>query len=472
MKGLAGGTALLLTVAALLSTTASAARADGAPAGADLHVAQSLGKRELTVVLRRVDGVPGPLRVDVVTHAGNPPGQLRLRLASTEVNTTASETTVRLGSTPGAYGGTLRVERPGPQELVLDDGSSVASIPFVVPVTVLSPAEEMAYVGFAAAGLLLAVALAAAVLARRSWLVAVPTAGVVAALAVAVTAAVLSASTPAPPVPGEDLDATVAAVLDPYSVAHPPPGQATRPPVTMLARPEQTEDGTVDLALSFSDSGSGQPVDDFLVHDSAFVHLLVVTPSMALRHVHPVRVAPGEYRVHLADVEPGHYALAAEVVRRGGGGQLLRSPTGFDIAGAAATGPGPHVGDVPEIDVSVTGVRAGEPTTIVARFGDQADLQPWLGMVGHLIAVGPLPYGSTTAVERAPVLAHVHAMTPRTPRAERPDETVAAYGPAASFTHTFPLPGRYQVWVQAQRHYTLLTVPVLLDIVPGPVSGR
>lgn len=50
--------------------------------------------------------------------------------------------------------------------------------------------------------------------------------------------------------------------------------------------------------------------------------------------------------------------------------------------------------------------------------------------------------------------------------------TVAAYGPAVSFTHTFPLPGRYQVWVQAQRHYTLLTVPVLLDIVPGPVSGR
>jgi hypothetical protein len=55
--------------------------------------------------------------------------------------------------------------------------------------------------------------------------------------------------------------------------------------------------------------------------------------------------------------------------------------------------------------------------------------------------------------------------------AGRPDETVAAYGPEASFTHTFPLPGRYQVWVQAQRSYTLLTVPVLLDVAAGPVAA-
>lgn len=107
------------------------------------------------------------------------------------------------------------MERPGPHGLVLHDGSSVASVPFVVPVTVMSPAEEIAYLGFAAAGLLLAVALAMGVLARRSWAVMVPAAGVVAALAVAVAAAVLSASTPAPPVPGEDVDATVAAVLAP-----------------------------------------------------------------------------------------------------------------------------------------------------------------------------------------------------------------------------------------------------------------
>ncbi|MCS7477912.1 hypothetical protein ACFFQW_41350 [Umezawaea endophytica] len=458
------GTAVLLLVTAFLSTPA--ALADGPAAGADLHVAQSLGARELTVVLRRVDGVPGPLRVDVVTHAGTVPGSLRLRLASAGV----SETTVALGATPGVHGGTVEVGRPGPHELVLDDGTATASIPFVVPVSVLSPAERATYAGFAAAGLLLALALVAALRARRGWVVVVPTAGFGAVLAVAVTAAVLSASTPAPPVPGEYVDATVDAVLDPYSLAHPALGQATRPPATMLVRPTKAGDG-VDLVLSFTDSASGRPVDDLLVHDSAFVHLLVVTPSLGLRHLHPVRVGPGEYRVHVADTEPGHYALAAEVSRRGGGVQLLRSPTGFDVDGQA-----PPVQDAAATQVDVSNARSGEPTTIVARFGDRADLQPWLGMVGHLIAVGPLPDdASTAAVERAPLWAHVHAMAPARRSADReaPDETVAAYGPEASFTHTFPLPGRYRVWVQAQRDYELLTVPVWVDVAAGTTaSGR
>jgi hypothetical protein len=50
---------------------------------------------------------------------------------------------------------------------------------------------------------------------------------------------------------------------------------------------------------------------------------------------------------------------------------------------------------------------------------------------------------------------------------ERPDETVAAYGPEVSFTHSFPVPGRYQVWVQAERGYALTTVPFTLDIAAG-----
>ncbi|MET1073422.1 MAG: hypothetical protein ABWY11_12315, partial [Umezawaea sp.] len=45
------------------------ASADGAPDGADVQVAQTLGARELTVVIRRVEPVPGPVHVEVVTHA-------------------------------------------------------------------------------------------------------------------------------------------------------------------------------------------------------------------------------------------------------------------------------------------------------------------------------------------------------------------------------------------------------------------
>lgn len=478
------GAAVLLAVAVLLITGGAPALADGPSAGADVHVAQTLGERELTVTLRRVDGVPGPLRVDVVTHTGSPAGQLGLELVPTGVSTApaedggVSEAVVQLGAAPGTYGATLDVERAGPHELIVDDGTRTASIPFVVPVTVLSPAEEATYGGFAAAGLFLALALVAAVTVRHTWVAVVPAAGLVASLAVAVSAALLSASTPAPPVPGDDVDASEASVLDPYSVAHLTSAQASRPPVTLVTTSEASGTGAVDLVLSLTDGASGQPVDDLLVQHDAFVHLVVVAPSTALHHVHPVRVAPGEYRVRLATAEPGHYAVAAEVARRGGGIQQLRSS--FDVgqaaaASAPATQPaaepaGPGVRDVAgtRAEVSVTGARSSEPTTVTVRFGDDADLQPWLGMVGHLFAVGPLPEDATATpapLESAPVWVHAHAMPRQVLTAEGPpDETVAAHGPEVTFTLAFPLPGRYRVWVQAQRDYTLLTVPVLLDV--------
>jgi hypothetical protein len=47
------------------------------------------------------------------------------------------------------------------------------------------------------------------------------------------------------------------------------------------------------------------------------------------------------------------------------------------------------------------------------------------------------------------------------------DETVAAYGPDISFTFSFPQPGTYRIWIQAERNFTVLTVPAVLDITAG-----
>src|SRR6185369_8066826 len=145
------------------------------------------------------------------------------------------------------------------------------------------------------------------------------------------------------------------------------------------------------------------------------------------------------------DPGAGTYAVAAELARRGGGVQLARSTV--DLKGTAAPAPeppgaGPRTVERTPVELTIS---AGTPTTITARFPAQ-DLQPWLGMLGHLIITGPVtgPVGESAA--KAPTWAHVHAMVPPVAgQRDRPDETVAAYGPDVSFTYTFAQPGRYRI---------------------------
>ncbi|WP_394619586.1 hypothetical protein JNUCC0626_10945 [Lentzea sp. JNUCC 0626] len=437
---------LLLVLGAIFSIAAPAL-ADGAQNGADVHVAQSLGDRDLTVIIRRVAEVPGPVHVDVVTHAGTPAGELSLTLRS--AGAPSSDTKVVLGATPGFYSGQLHVDRPGPWELAVDE----ATIPFVVPALVPSPWENATYGGFIAAGVLLLAALVLAVLGKPGFAL-VPAAGMVAAIAVGVTAALLSPSIPPAAAPGTDLDPTYDTVMNPWertSIV-----DFSRPPVNLVPR----MDGR-DLVLSLTDGSSGRPVDDLLVHDSAFIHLVVVSPSGHLRHLHPVRTAPGEYRAKLRDPEQGMHALAAEIARRGGGVQLLRSTV--DVEGGAAAPA--HDG---EADTAMEIREAGRPSTITAKFGDR-DLQPWLGMLGHMIVVGPI----TDVPAKAPIWAHVHSMLPPRPgMPDQPDESVAAYGPDVPFTYSFPLPGKYLVWIQVERDYSVVTVPRTVDVPPGKAAVK
>jgi hypothetical protein len=459
----------------LPGVVAPEAFADGAPTGSDLQVAQTLGDRELTVVIRRVEPVPGPLRVDLVTHAGSPPGTLKLRVTAPDAAT--SEGSVTLPERPGMTGATLRVDRSGPWQLALDDGQRVATIPFVVPARITTAWEKAAYGGFVGAGVFLVAALVVAV--RWSARVALlPAGGVLVALAVAVTAAVLSSTIPPPVPPGSQLDPTF------DQAAAPPPMSTTdysRPAVNLVADRVGGE-----LRLRLSDGSTGRPVDDLLVHDDAFVHLAVVSPGGRLWHLHPVRIAAGDYRVPLAAPETGRYAVSAELERRGGGVQVLRTALDLTAQAAGQTGSGAQTTAQNSAQNSAGGQATGAPTnspapaspaqlvttvgaagtpsTITARFGS-ADLQPWLGMLGHLLVTGPI--AADADASRAPVWAHVHAMLPPQPGVpDRPDETVAGYGPDVAFTYTFPLPGRYLVWAQAERGYQVLTAPAVVDV-PG-----
>jgi hypothetical protein len=517
----------------LLLSTAVPAFADSESTGADVVVAQTLGDRELTVVLRRVTSVPGPLSVDIITHTGTAPGRLALAVTPTGTTSAApgssapgtptAEATVELGAQAGSYSATVPVDRPGPWELAIGDGQRTARIPFVVTKQVTSPPERLAYGGLIAAGALLLVSGVLAARARRAGWALVPAGGALAALSVAVTAALLSSSLPLPPQPGSQIDPTVDNVGDPYALNKPLITDYSRPPVMLTLQSTPVVAGNAaDVGLELTDGSTGLPVDDLLVHDDALIHLLVVGPTGQLWHLHPIRTAPGHYRQHLLLPVSGHYAVSAEMVRRGGGVQMVRAVAGVNAVAVSRPGPSTiePVGPVNPVHldsssltattavgsarVSLTTTRpvAGMPVTVAARVGDTADLQAWLGMVGHMIVAGPLPPTNTndigTAVQSAPVWAHAHsmggmpasdhsmagmAMTNATGTANNsmdamiamnpvngdsaPDETVAGYGPDVPLTFTFPAAGQYRLWVQIERNYTLLTVPVAIDVVDG-----
>jgi hypothetical protein len=513
--------------------------ADSPSSGGDIAVAQTLGDRELTVVLRRVVSVPGPLRVDVVTHAGSPAGRLTLEVTPTGTATGSSSLpapgaptdrgTVDLGPTPGMYSTTVAVDRPGPWELVVGDGHQVTRIPFMVPIQATTPPEFLVYGGFLAAGVLLLVSIVVAARARRSGWALLPAGGMLVGISVAVTAAVLSASLPLPPQPGNQLDPSVNNVTNPYALNPPLISDYSRPPVMLALDGQPVSAGRpANIGVNLTDGATGAPVDDLLVNDNALIHLLVVSPAGQLWHVHPIRIAPGRYQVQLTLPEPGHYAVSAEAERRGGGVQMVRAAAGLDVlpAGSAVAAPSARpdttgsplrLGDGPTsvstvidatpITVTTTAPMAGKSTTITATVGNTADLQPWLSMIGHMIVAGPLPPNGGApigaAVQNAPLWAHAHSMGGAMPMAgmpgmtgmtmtgmsgasnagsgmdgmivapvngDPPDESVAAYGPDVPFTFTFPTAGQYRLWIQAERNYTVLTVPVVLDVAAAPVQ--
>ncbi|MEU6585684.1 hypothetical protein [Nocardia sp. NPDC046763] len=442
------------------------ARADGAASGGDLTVAQSLGARELTVVIRRAE--PGPLRVEVVSHTGSAAGALTVSAAPVDQGGETSSGTVELADRPGLYATTLRVDHAGPWELSVSDGERTARIPFLVAARVVTPWERAAYGGFFAAGALLLVALGTALLSKRGWPTLIPVGALIAALTVGTTGAVLSSSAPQPRPAGSLLDPTSGNIGNPFPERDLPlTTNYSRPPVNLTVHAQPPAAGKpTEVQLSLTDSATGRPVDDLLVTDDALLHLMVVGPSGTFWHRHPIRIAPGEYRANLGLGESGDYAVAAEIARRGGGVQLLRSALHVGgRSGSGAADPAPN-----GTTLTTTEAIAGEPVTLTAAYGGAADLQPWLGMIGHLIAVGPLPDGvpAGTSAATAPIWAHAHAMAPMPAvGAQPPDETVAAYGPNVAFTFTFPLPGRYLVWTQAERGYSVMTIPTTVDVRAG-----
>lgn len=461
-----------LLPALLLALTLWLAAADPADAhlghevGARFAVAQQLGPLALALTVETPPRTPGPLFVDLaVEGASAVPATLALWLVPRDAPVDAAAAGVRvtlLAGDPGPYPVSLPLPAPGSWELALqaEGAAETARIPIVVEASLpRSLSATATTASLAGAGALLALGFAAVggagrrggrlPAARLAWL----GLGVVACLAVAATLAVQQVFSPPAP-----------------------EAAAGRPYLTAILRtdPAQPRAGQpLRLSLALVDGATGRPADDLAVHHEALVHaFLVGEDGSSLAHLHPARLGPGRFVATATPPRPGPYTFSAEVSRQGSGSQLLAVPVAVAPAagGGGVSAPTTHggqvetlagrhdVGDlVVEAAASPAPVAAGAATTLTFRLtragSPAADLQPWLGMPGHLVVRG----------DDGSVFAHVHGSA-RDPSGPPADPLSPQIGPDLSFTYTFPRPGSYRLWLQFKRADEVQTVPMRIDV--------
>ncbi|MHC1561079.1 hypothetical protein ACR9E3_19125 [Actinomycetospora sp. C-140] len=474
------GTGLVVLLAVLGAFLAPAAIAhESTPVGVQ-RIEISLGVRELVLTITAPSEGGGRMPVVVLPRGDAPPGAVTV--AAVPVGgTPTSPVTVPVAPVGQPHEVALDAGAPGAWEVVVADGAQAARI----PVTVAAPAPTPGWVWAVRVGAVLGVvALIAALAMRHRPRVAVALGAVAAVgVTVAVTATVVAppatstaAAAPTPAAaPGGHAGHGGMAMPPSDPVPMPMPMPMTVPAagaVTLTARTAgpATAGAPLDLALDLTDSSTGAVVDDLAIHDDALVHLAVIGPDGGLAHVHPIRTAPGRYEVRLAPSVGGRYGVFAEMERAGDGGHQV-ARTAVDVAGPPSTAvaaPGPGGRDVAGMraEVSAPGAVAGRPTRVGVTFTENgapvSDLQGWLGMAGHLMLLGPGATAVPDPGDPASAFGHVHDMSRAGP--------AGTYGPEVAFEHTFARAGRHELWVQVQRDWQVVTVPVTLDVAPETPS--
>ncbi len=195
----------------------------------------------------------------------------------------------------------------------------------------------------------------------------------------------------------------------------------------------------VPAGLRFVVTGpDGHPVTSYDVAHEKELHLVVVSRDLGTyAHLHPERDAAGTWTVTGPVLPPGSYRVYADFVPTGHDGLTLA--TDLAVAGSFSPQPLPAPGSTAEVDgydVTIEGeLVAGADSTItvtVHRGGSPVtDLQPYLGALGHLVAIrdGDLAY------------LHVHPLDPvdgaggPTVRFAVDVPTAATYGLFFDFSH-------------------------------------
>jgi hypothetical protein len=209
-------------------------------------------------------------------------------------------------------------------------------------------------------------------------------------------------------------------------------------------------DRPVDFAFRIIGPG-GETIDDFDVDHDVPMHVIVVRRDLTgYQHLHPELDANGRWTVALRLPEAGVYRVYADF---SSGGRSITLATDLFVAGVFQPSPLPDAtsGDLTagyRADLDANDVVAGGPAEIaydISRDGRTvADIEPYLGADGHLVAL------------REGDLAFLHAHP----------EGSAARG-HIRFGATLPTAGRYRLFLQFRHDGRVRTVAHTLEVAHG-----
>lgn len=460
----------LLALTALLVPTRALAHGGHGPTAVQTFT-QAVGPYELEVTVEIPPSVPAPLYLTITPQSDLAGTTMTFRAAprGQGFDGAPMAQVQGLAGSQGSYFSELAVDRAGDWDMEVrvtgPKGSGVARIPF----TITPQPWSASSIGlFAALGGLVVCMIASIILGlaahRRgrtpagwaNWLIGQ---GMFACLILAGVFGV------------QEFSAALQAASAQASAAQMPPNGTLaaigRPHANMAVHtlPEMPAAGQpLTLTLDLNDGSTGLPIEDLIPHHDALVHLVVLSADGGdFKHIHPPRVAPGRYPIALTPDRPGRYTAYAELQRQDSGTQVIERD--FAVGGTASNptpptsdGLGARQVDGMQVNVSasIARLQAGKQATFTFSFSQDGapvtDLQPWLGMGGHLIA---------RSADRA-TFAHIHAQGPMAPSGLL--ESGVSYGPDIRFVYTFPSAGRYHVWAQFQHGGRIVTVPLVLDV--------
>ena len=214
-----------------------------------------------------------------------------------------------------------------------------------------------------------------------------------------------------------------------------------------------------ELKLTIRETLNKSVVIDFDIAHTKLFHLIITRSDLSwFVHEHPNPLPDGSFTISQVFPTGGLYRIYADVAPKSAGSQILG--TTLKVSGTASepiplvvSGPKSSVDGITATLKTALPIPVGKSAALTFALSDSAtdrpiaDLEPYLGALGHLIIIHA--DGQTVV--------HSH------PAEDEAGLATSKRG-SVTFNARFPKPGIYKAWGQFQRAGKVVTIPFVVNI--------